>query len=88
MKVKHLIKKLQSLNPESNVYFGSVETKPVSYLHLGTRLKSNFIFKSDANSTDPNQQKMVEVSLLRDKVDKKDLHNEDVLITNWNGIWD
>jgi hypothetical protein len=93
MKVKHLIKKLQELNPEANVYFGeSSESRPADYLHLGTRLRREGYFMRTEeverldSSPGPTDRSLVDHILKRyGAKGRNDLHGGDVLISNWSG---
>jgi hypothetical protein len=89
VKVKHLIKKLQGLNPEANVYFGegSMDSKPADYLLIGTRLKreGHFMTNEEVNHQDP---KLLDHIIKRYGTKSRgELHGEDILICNWNGKW-
>jgi hypothetical protein len=95
MKVKHLIKKLQELDPDANIYFGEfTNSKPVYYLFSGTRLKREGIFMSTEevirldSSSDATDRSLVDHLLKRyGNQNRADLHGKDVLISNWNGKW-
>jgi len=92
MKIKHLLKKLQDLDPEANVYFGeSMESRPADYLLPGTRLRRDgyFMLTSEVQRLDespgPTDRSLVDHILKRYGSKRSDLHGHDILISNWNG---
>ena len=88
MKVKHLIRKLRTLDPEANVYVGDLyDTIPAKYLLLGTHLRreKGFITQQDSQSAHPDTQQVAQSRLKRSGL--TGFANDDVLITNWNGEW-
>jgi hypothetical protein len=96
MKIKQLIKKLSTLDPEANVYFGeSGDSKPADYLLLGTRLKRGgyFLLTTEVerydSGLDPTDRSLVDHLLKRYGMkSREDLHGKDILISNWNGKWE
>jgi len=93
MKIRHLIKKLQELDPEANVYFGeATESRPADYLLPGTRLRREgyFMLTSEVKRLDgspgPTDRSLVDHILKRyGAKGRADLHGNDILISNWNG---
>jgi hypothetical protein len=97
MKVKHLIKRLQALDPEANVYFGEAsESKPADYLLPGTRLKRGYFLLTTEverydGSPDLTDRSLVDHLLRRyggSAAGRGDLHDKDLLISNWSGKWE
>lgn len=94
MKVKQLIKHLEGLDPEANVYIGEseYESKPIRAISLGMRLGKKswmfsgsgvpFMLKGYFDSPNQNVQKgIVDVQLNRAKIAREDVVLKDVLIS-------
>jgi hypothetical protein len=94
MKVKQLIKLLEQMDPEANVYVGTCEydTHPIRAVSPGLRFRkeggysengAGFLLKGYFESTDPNiQSGIVDVQLKRAKVARESVVLKDVLISS------
>lgn len=94
MKVKQLIKLLEQMDPEANVYAGPHEynTHPIRSVNQGMRFRkesgyseegASFLLKGHFESTEPTVQKdIVDIKLRRAKVARESVVLKDVLISS------